>query len=197
MNDTQAAFNDLSELCSDLGSMVSASELHGLLTGALASGLQMNESQWLARVPELMAIAGDLESDEKEDLAELFRQTSASLGAEDLGFFPMLPGEGTALSSRLELLGQWCQGFLAGFALSQKRTGDCGEEIADVLNDFAAIAQVDIDEEDDEDGEQAFFDVLEYVRLAAINVFLETVPAQAEAQQSQQSVNALFGKTVH
>lgn len=65
-----------------------------------------------------------------------------------MSFAPLLPGDDAVLAERLEALGQWCGGFLAGLAAGLARRGagsleDCPEEVREIVRDFAAIARVD------------------------------------------------------
>ncbi len=79
---------------------------------------------------------------------------------------------GTPLAQRTEALGQWCQGFLAGFGLTA-REGSLTGEAEEVLQDMAAIAQVQGQLEDSEDGETDYMEVMEYLRVAPLLLFAE------------------------
>lgn len=76
------------------------------------------------------------------------------------------------LAQRTEALGQWCQGFLAGFGLTA-REGSLTGEAEEVLQDMAAIAQVQGQLEDSEDGETDYMEVMEYLRVAPLLLFAE------------------------
>jgi uncharacterized protein YgfB (UPF0149 family) len=89
----------------------------------------------------------------------------------------LLPDDEFDLDQRIASLGQWCQGFLTGFAMAGKQQVDgektYSEELTEAISDIAAIAQVSADEGDDEEGEQDYFAVSEYVRIAAMTIFVE------------------------
>ena len=87
---------------------------------------------------------------------------------------------------RLTCLSQWCQGFLAGFALVEKQVADLSEMINDALNDLAAISQVGMNDDDDwnDSAEEDYFQIVEYVRLAAMNVFVEYAVDKSENESS-------------
>ena len=62
-----------------------------------------------------------------------------------------------------------------GFALVEKAVAKLPELVNDALNDLAAISQIGENEDEDLDNsaESDFFHIVEYVRLAAMNIFME------------------------
>ncbi|WP_032672962.1 UPF0149 family protein, partial [Pseudomonas syringae] len=96
----------------------------------------------------------------------------------------LLPGDDEPLTERAAALGQWCQGFLAGFGLA---IGEkvLGSEAKAVLEDLAAIAQVQDALEESEDGETDFMEVMEYMRVAPLLLFTEfNEPAEPQPKPS-------------
>ena len=81
----------------------------------------------------------------------------------------LLPSDDAPLAERAVALGQWCQGFLAGFGLT---AGDraLSSEAMEVLQDLSAIAQIQDSLEESEDGETDYMEVMEYLRGAAAAV---------------------------
>ena len=75
-------------------------------------------------------------------------------------------------AERALALGQWCQSFLTGFGLT---AGDraLSSEAMEVLQDMAAIAQVQDSLEESEDGESDYMEVMEYLRVAPLLLFTE------------------------
>ena len=49
---------------------------------------------------------------------------------------------------------------------------------ADSLKDFAAIAQVDIGEEESDDNERELEELIDYLRLAALNILTDALSHQ-------------------
>ncbi len=79
------------------------------------------------------------------------------------------------LSIRLHALSNWCEGFITGFGGAFAK-GDSSllEETREVLKDFTAIVNIDDSEQDElENAEQDFMEVLEYVRMATYSVFIQ------------------------
>jgi hypothetical protein len=105
------------------------------------------------------------------------------LEAEDLGFTLLLPDEDVPIVDRLAALGLWCGSFLAAFGsgLGMVRDDDLAdegglalpEEIQEVVDDLAAIAEVEpesaLDAEDDpEEAEAQFIELEEFVKVAVL-----------------------------
>jgi hypothetical protein len=67
----------------------------------------------------------------------------------------------------------WVQGFNLGFGLQQKQTVGLSDDVKEVLKDFAEIANLSDEIEEDETTEQAYFEISEYVRISALLCFTE------------------------
>ena len=62
----------------------------------------------------------------------------------DFSFEPLLPDDQDDMTVRLERIGDWCSGFLAGFGSTGERDDRTfTEEIHDAFRDLAEISQVD------------------------------------------------------
>jgi yecA family protein len=195
---------DFDEVC-DLFVAVEAhnspAEMHGLLTGQLAAGKRMSQPEWLQEAREFLDTDHVFNPDESEQLFYVYLSTLAALGDENLGFYPLLPNDDDDMEERLTSLGLWCQGFLAGFALVEKAITQLSEPVNDALNDLAAIAQVGLNDEEewDESAEEDYIQIIEYVRLAVMNIFLEyAVNDKPEAEAETLSAQNLFNaRKVH
>jgi yecA family protein len=173
-------FDELANLFTALGSFNSPAEMHGMLAGQLSAGRRMNLAEWLQEAQELMDVSTHLSSDDSERLQFVYMATLAALSDEQLGFYPLLPDDEQEMEQRLGSLGLWCQGYLAGFALVEKKLKDLPEMVNDALADLAAIAEVGVNESDDwnEGAEEDYAQIVEYVRLAAMNIFSDYASAE-------------------
>ena len=70
-------------------------------------------------------------------------------------------------------LGEWCQGFLHGFGVNAGGL-ELSTDAKEVLQDLAAISQVQDALEESEDGEGDYMEVMEYLRVAPLLLFTET-----------------------
>lgn len=175
-------FDRLDRLLKHHGALQSAAELHGFLSGQLAAGRRLSRGQWLRAAGEQADLGQHPDEVSGDQLHLIYQQTLRALGNGELDFQPLLPDDDSALAERVAALGQWCQGFLTGFGLAGAGGSD-DAELAETLRDFAAIAQVGLDDEESEadSGEENFFSVCEYVRLAAVDIFWQRQPQPAAA----------------
>lgn len=167
-------FDRLSSLFLELQSYQSPSELHGLLCGQYCAGMSLARNDWLTMAVEHMAISQSLESDAKSTLFQLYDDTLAQLKSECYYFQLLLPDDDEPLEQRAQVVGEWCQGFLGGYGLSGRVTGDLSGEATHILQDFVSIAQIEFDDLDEsESSEKDFFEICEYLRIAALMLFGE------------------------
>ena len=130
-----------------------------------------------------MQLAG---ADALSDEASVSEFVSASLDelfSEELSFNPLIPDDSELLSSRLTGLAEWCAGFLSGFgaSVSERMGRDALHvDVQEILKDFASISGLDEDIEGDEQDENSFMEIYEYVRVAA--VLTATLMADSEAE---------------
>jgi uncharacterized protein YgfB (UPF0149 family) len=170
------------------GAISDPAEMHGSLCG-LACVLGANaQPLWLADILG----NGDAPSPADEDgagaepgrgnLAELLgalaTASAATLEAGDMSFQPLLPADDALLEQRTVALAAWCQGFNHGLALAV-RIGDADEAlqrdtVAEIVGDFAELAQLGyVEDEIEGEGEVAWAELVEYVRVSVQLVFEE------------------------
>ena len=177
-------FDDVADSFLRLGALHSPSELQGYLTGQLAVGSAPTGEEWLSQASDYLDALELPAGEDSRRLLDVYAATRAQLESGDFDLMLLLPGEDIELDRRLESLGHWCQGFLAGFALGGKTIQQSAgarqysSDVADALRDMAAISQAGLSDEEAEDDdlealENDFFEVGEHVRMAAITVYLE------------------------
>lgn len=148
---------------------VDAPELHGLMSGYLAAGGTLNEDGWLAQLHVDADAGGSIEP----LLQTLLQVTRFALEDPDLGFELLLPDDEAALAERIDHLFLWCQGFVAGFALVPAAPS-LGEDAREALEDISRIAAFRVSDEDQD--EQAFMEIAEFVRVAVLLIHGDTRP---------------------
>lgn len=173
MTDLDLSFDDMADLSVELGSVVSPSELQGMLVGQLSSGQRYTQAQWLKTVADIMQIDDIGDAIQQKELFQFYEQTLQQLEDAEMSFSLLLPDdEDTDFNAIVESVALWCSGFLVGLALGGPREFD--EETTEVLQDFASISQMGEEEDIDEESQHALFDVVEYVRVAALSLFLNS-----------------------
>ncbi|MCJ8205003.1 YecA family protein [Pseudomonas sp. RGM2987] len=158
-------------LLSTSGHPVSPAELHGLLLGRSCAGAGFDAEGWLADAAELLE--GEPADNVRNALIGLQEMVKGELTSDDMTVVLLLPTDDAPLAERAAALGQWCQGFLAGFGLTRREYA-LSDEAKEVLQDLAAISQVQDALEESDDGESDYMEVMEYLRVAPLLLFTET-----------------------
>lgn len=178
-HDTVAVF-DFDELADHLleqGLDISPGRLHGCLCGLLAAGAPGQAEAGLALLSQ--AENSEFHGELAALTMQLYTVTAAALEDEEFDFYPLLPADEVEIESRTRELANWCTGFLSGFALVNQRP--VGQDSGEILRDLAVISEAAVDEEaDEEESEGSFTEILEYVRFAALNIFVDTRTQAAE-----------------
>lgn len=167
-----------------LGADIGASECHGLLAGCLCSAGALTREAWFNHLGVAAQPGNVLAQEASQTLDALRKAMMVQLNDPLLDFQPLLPDDARPLVERVEALGEWCQGFLMGMALGglkdlDKLPGDSGEAVRDMVQ-LAGAGGYDVG--DDEEDEQAYADLVEYVRTAVLLMNEELHPSKAPPQ---------------
>lgn len=201
-------FDELADSFWRLGVMCSPAQLQGYLLGILAVGVECGDEQWLQLAAVFIDPVQTPAEVDNQNLLELLHAARLQLQGDGLDLQLLLPADDVEISLRVDALSQWCQGFLAGFAWGGKQRQQQGEQqfsaaVKEVVRDIGAIAQVALGEgdEDEVEREKSFFELADYLRLATINIYLETTgstepapaaPGPAQSGPAIQSTADLF-----
>ncbi|MCK5880672.1 MAG: UPF0149 family protein [Sinobacterium sp.] len=200
----QLDFDEVADLMVQIGSHTSPSELHGFLCGQLAAGQRSEGASFTQTLQESLDVQDSFSPEQLEKLRFVYMSSLNALMDDEMSFYPLLADDDAEITTRLATLSQWCQNFLSGVATVEKAIKDVPEIVNDALNDMAAISQVGVDEaelEEDEDAaEEDYAQLVEYIRLATMNIFMEYIPAptapklatQPSTEQGYLSAQDLF-----
>lgn len=187
-------FNEFADHLLDQGVLASPSQLHGCLSGLLGAGASQQPEYALSALSESLNI--DLYGELASRVMQLYSVTAAALQDDDYVFHPLLPDDDEEIALRTAALASWCEGFLAGFAYrvavvdasAALQSGEVGE----VLRDIAAMAQAEAgDYDDEEDAESNFSELVEYLRVAVINVFMDIGAGVSERAAASEATRPL------
>lgn len=172
MSELPISHEEFSTLLTNLRAGVSASDLHGSLTGFLCAGGKATEDTWGE------ALTLDFSGDGMQDnpvFAQFFRQCRKQLDDVEFGFVPMLPADEVDLATRADALVDWCRGFLGGVGLAGagKRGGELSPDAREIVQDFATIASSSLDVSGKEEDETALVEVIEFVRVGVLLLYSE------------------------
>ncbi len=178
-------FEDFEDVLAAARSLADAAEAHGSLCGALCSMAPYSLQDW---INEILPDGASLSEESAAMLERVFTATASSFGEQGMQFEPLLPDDERPLNGRANALALWCTGFLYGLGTGQiadleALNGDVGE----IVRDFTEISRATGDEADaDESNEQAYAELVEFIRVAAQVVFEELLPLRRQVYQTTQ-----------
>jgi uncharacterized protein YgfB (UPF0149 family) len=152
------------------GSMDAAelSECHGAACGLLCRQAGADGEDFLRLLALLQLVAGP-GVELRGTMLDLHRATGSQLDDEQMRLALWLPGDEEPLEERTRALAQWCTGFLAGLGSGGKGLGELSAEALEALEDMREIARAELGGGvSAEEEEQAFAQIVEYVRVVAM-----------------------------
>lgn len=185
---SQIRFRDFEDVLAAAGSLADAAEAHGSLCGALCSMSPYNMQDW---VNEILPDGKSLSEESAAMIERVFTATATSFGEQGMEFEPLLPDDEQPLNGRANALALWCTGFLYGLGTGQicdldALNGDVGE----IVRDFTEISRATGDDADaDESNEQAYAELVEFIRVAAQVVFEELLPLRRPAYPTERRLH--------
>ncbi|MCH1446627.1 MAG: UPF0149 family protein [Gammaproteobacteria bacterium] len=193
MLDLLGAFEDMpdwDEIADQLfnaGQTLNPSELHGVLVGLMGAGFDPDDEhhleQTLASVEK--AVGMQLQGELVDIVSRLNLATLSAIVDTDYAFHVFLPDDDDPIEQRLRSFSNWVTGFISGYTEGMTVRQAAGlaiqPEVADVLKDFASIAQVETDQVETEEAERQLEELVDYVRLATISIVQDAIN-QRESQ---------------
>ena len=193
MLDLLGAFEDMpdwDEIADQLfnaGQTLNPSELHGVLVGLMGAGFDPDDEhhleQTLASVEK--AVGMQLQGELVDIVSRLNLATLSAIVDTDYAFHVFMPDDDDPIEQRLRSFSNWVTGFISGYTEGMTVRQAAGlaiqPEVADVLKDFASIAQVETDQVETEEAERQLEELIDYVRLATISIVQDAIN-QRESQ---------------
>jgi len=168
-----------------------ASEIHGVLTGLICAGFPFEDQSYLAMLNDLFNNGEGFPKKIKSTVKQMFSELWTDILDDAYSFQLLLPDDDDSIVERGNALGAWVQGFNLGFGLQQKGSPVVSEEVKEVLTDFAEIANLSEEMEEDEATEQAYFEINEYVRISALLCFSEIAALPSKSGDNNQESSTL------
>jgi uncharacterized protein YgfB (UPF0149 family) len=173
----QVTFPEIARILEVSRSSVPAAESHGCLCGALCVTTQYSLDRWL---DEIIPEEQERTQADRQALSLLFADTLQALRGGEMDFELLLPDDEAPLESRAAALSQWCQGFLYGFGTGQpSKLEQLPATVDEVLRDLTHIGRAAVESgEGSEEEEEAYSQVMEYVRVGVQLIHDELFPAR-------------------
>lgn len=169
-------FDQVQQALEKLNAITGASEAHGTLCGLLLG--KQDFPLWLEHTLENSPDQSDLLATEHTRLLKsLYDATKTELNDEELSLALLLPDEDDEFAVRLLGLGSWCQGFLYGLAVNgESSLKSLSEQGTECMDDLLQISQLSHDEEQSEESETVYEEIVEHVRMSVIYMNEEMNP---------------------
>jgi len=187
-NDSSLDFASVQALITTENVKIHGAELHGVLTGLVCAGYTFESDDYLIMINDLFNNGEGIPSKLRIMVKLLFGQVWKDILDDSYGFSLLLPDDDDSLLERAHALGAWVQGFNLGFGLQQKNKAVLSEDVKEVLTDFAEIANLSDEIDEDETTEQAYFEISEYVRISALLCFTE-LGSPPETKNEQETLH--------
>ena len=201
MQDDISGWSDWSNNFSKIEEISSPSELHGLLTGIVCVSQPPSREHW-QQILATLDVA-ELDEDALALLTEEAEDVAHSLSDDELDYLPLLPDDEHLLGERVQALADWCAGVVLGFGLASGHLRTNEQELIEHLQDVASVEFEDSD--DDEEGEESYQELYEFVRLIPVSLSMgrskiaveETPLLQLSSKKSAQGSNVVEMFTPH
>lgn len=174
MSDNNISFDDLHNALLSADSMTEVAEAHGTLCGMICINGQADTNKWLALIFENQDPQNIQLEESRQTLLKLQEITQQKLTNHNYDLNLMIHADSMPLNIRIEDLSLWCQGFLFGLSIAgltdiSKLPTDASE----ILQDMSDISKAGYGagEDDDEENEIAFSEIIEYVRMGVYVIF--------------------------
>lgn len=177
---TAATYDELERVLRDARALPEPAEAHGILAGALCSSSDYGLLEWLHEI--LPDDSPEGEALQTSVLQNVYDSMVRTLAGNEADFAPLLPDDEAPLSDRAEALSAWCQGFLYGIGSgAASDPAKVSTEAGEIIHDLTEITHVGVAaDEQNEENELAFAEVVEFVRVGVQLLFVELAPARGE-----------------
>jgi uncharacterized protein YgfB (UPF0149 family) len=167
------SYEQLTRELASLDLPMDVAKLHGVLTGCLVFGGQLQTENYLRSL--LFNKTGGAFRSANNALFSLFSITQAWLTHFGFDFKLILPNDEEDIVSRVAAFSRWCQGFLEGFDIGGLSLDDIeSEEVLEILQHMDEFSQMEAEDFDyDEEDEKTYLEITEYARLAVLQVLCD------------------------
>ncbi|QOL25676.1 UPF0149 family protein [Thalassotalea sp. LPB0316] len=166
-------FSTLQSIISTQDVIAHASEIHGFLTGLIAAGYEFDNASYSALLADAFNNGQSFSATLSSSVQSVYSNIWQNLLDDSYGFSLLLPDDEESLAQRSAALGHWVQGFNLGFGMQHQQSDIASDEVKEVIADFAEIANLSSEVDEDEEGEHALLEIEEYVRISSLLIFSE------------------------
>ncbi len=168
-------FDEINAEFIDARTGIRAAECHGFISGYYCASHNLKLESLFEHLISDVDDAAAMEQCHKI-IASMSLTIIKTMGSDELTFQPLLPDDNASVTDRALALSEWSAGFVSGLGIGGaiKLNDDCDEFVKDLVS----MSKMETVASDDEEGESALFELVEYIRVGVQMVYLETVNQQ-------------------
>jgi len=168
------------------GSGLDASECHGLICGVLSLDGEALPELWMAEIAHDLEPGDALASESLRIVEELGEQTRRQFLDPDLDFQLLFPDEDEPLTARVDAMKRWSLGYGFGLAIAGlKDPADLPDDSAEIVRDIAQFARTSIEDDESEENEVAYTELVEFLRMGVLLVHAESPESTLWTSENQ------------
>jgi yecA family protein len=182
------AYQDINKLLNRIANTINAmtpAGVHGMVCGFICAGTEMNGKALFTLMPSKPNLDQQGLQQYRQLLLQLYETSQQKLQSTDLDFYLLLPDDDEDLPKRSQALTDWCQGFMnamehSGLQLGEHISAECYEAVQ-YLERLARLDYQSVEPSQQE--EEAYIELVEYIRIVVLMVYTEIITTQQGNQQ--------------
>ena len=173
MSDKILSYEVVEKALLNADAMTDPSEAHGTLCGMICISGKGAAESWISQTLGEHDPQNIVTQETIDMLMDLHDNTMSEITDQDYELELLIHDDETPLDIRIDDLSHWCQGFLYGLSLSGLTDiQNLPQDASEILQDMMDISRAGFNAEDDEEeNEQAFAEIVEYVRIGAYVIY--------------------------
>jgi yecA family protein len=189
MTDQPIDHDVLDDALKRCGSSWNAGQVHGLLCSRLTVSGSEGATRWFEQVLNETDPNNALRAECEQLLDSMCATTWRQLVERQSEFTLLLPHDEDAALKRAESMAQWCEGYLHGLVSEKHRDALkeklAAEPVADIIKDMLQFTRATADDDGDNEGnEDAYVELVEYLRVAVQLVYEELADFRSRAEDN-------------
>lgn len=176
-------YDELEQVLTRINAVHKPAEVHGILCGLLVHESSIPADTFAGIILGQVEQDDVLKAEARESLKALHAKTLEQLYDPDLGLELVVMDDEEPLAQRVQSVCNWASGLIYGLAQQGVNTfSKFSEDTADFLNDCKEIANGNYELDDDEEDENLYQELIEYLRLGTLMIQEEMQPIKAPPQ---------------
>lgn len=176
---TGLSYDQAFSLFRHVDSDVDPAEAQGIICGIVCASGSGNADAWLNEIVGEEELNNLTQRQNHEQLKSWHNSVAEQILSDNFDVQLMLPDDEDALADRIDALSDWCQGFLFGLSMCGIREVEkLPKDAKEIMLDILQISNAGYDKnDDDEQNEAAYMEIVEYLRVGILIILNELNPS--------------------